>query len=190
MIRIETEAPAEAGARENLLDLAFGRKRSAKTSQRLRDDRLPANGLAFSARTASGRVVGTVRLWHISASAKRPALLLGPLAVHPSFRRKGIGSALVRAALAKAASLGHAAVLLVGDEPFYRRFGFCRALTEQLRLPGPFDRDRFLGLELVAGTLAGARGVVIATGAAAPATAPALPTAAPRRLTPRARRAC
>lgn len=187
MIRIETEAPAEAGARESLLDLAFGRRRSAKTSQRLRDDRLPADGLAYSAKTASGRVVGTVRLWHISAGAKRPALLLGPLAVHPSFRRKGIGSALVCEALAKAKALGHAAVLLVGDEPFYRRFGFCRTLTEQLRLPGPFDRDRFLGLELAPGALADARGIVTATGATVPASAPALPTAAPRRLTPRAR---
>ncbi len=187
MIRIEAEAPAEAGARENLLDLAFGLRRSAKTSQRLRDQRLPADGLAFSARTEGGRVVGTVRLWHISAGAKRPALLLGPLAVHPSFRRKGIGSALMRAALAEAKALGHAAVLLVGDEPFYRRFGFCRALTEQLRLPGPFDRDRFLGLELAPGALAGARGIVTATGAPAAASAAALPTAAPRRLTPRAR---
>jgi predicted N-acetyltransferase YhbS len=79
-------------------------------------------------------------------------------------------------------------VLLVGDEPFYRRFGFCRALTEQLRLPGPFERERFLGLELVPGALAGARGVVTATGAPA-AASNALPTAAPRRLTPRARRA-
>ena len=185
MIRIKPEAPAEAGARENLLDLAFGLRRSAKTSQRLRNDRLPADGLAYSAKTEGGRVVGTVRLWHISAGAKHPALLLGPLAVHPSFRRKGIGSALVRAALAKAQAHGHAAVLLVGDEPFYRRFGFRRALTEQLRLPGPFDRDRFLGLELVAGALASAQGIVTATGMAAPA----LPTAVPRRLTPRARRA-
>jgi len=189
MIRIEAEAPAEAGARENLLDLAFGLRRSAKTSQRLRDDRMPADGLAYSAKNASGRVVGTIRLWHISAGAKRPALLLGPLAVHPSYRRKGVGSALVRETLAKAKALGHTAVLLVGDEPFYRRFGFCRALTEQLRLPGPFERERFLGLELAPGALAGARGVVTATGAPAPATAPALPTAVPRRLTPRARRA-
>jgi predicted N-acetyltransferase YhbS len=150
---------------------------------------LPADGLAYSAKNASGRVVGTIRLWHISAGAKRPALLLGPLAVHPSFRRKGIGSALMQAALKKAKALGHGSVLLVGDEPFYRRFGFCRALTEQLRLPGPFDRDRFLGLELAPGALADARGIVTATGAPVPATAAALPTAAPRRLTPRARHA-
>jgi predicted N-acetyltransferase YhbS len=187
MIAIETEAPTEVGARESLLDLAFGKKRAAKTSQRLRDGRLPADGLSFSARTPGGKLVGTLRLWHVSAGPDRPALLLGPVAVHPSYRGRGIGSSLIRAALASAAMLGHGAVLLVGDEPFYRRFGFTRALTEHLRLPGPFDRDRFLGIELVPQALDGARGVVTACGAKAPASAVEKPAA--RRLTPRTRRA-
>lgn len=188
MIRIEPEAPGDAGARENLLDTTFASRRSAKTSERLRAEREPAHGLAFAAKTGSGRLVGTLRLWHVSAGRERPALLLGPLAVHPAFRRRGIGSALMRVALAEAATLGHAAVILVGDEPFYRRFGFTRALTEHLRLPGPFDRDRFLGLELAAGALKNARGVVVATGTRMPARATELPTAAHRRLTPHARR--
>jgi predicted N-acetyltransferase YhbS len=188
MITIGPEAPAQAGARESLLDLAFGRRRKAKTSQRLRDGRSPAAGLCYAARTASGRLVGTLRLWHVSAGPNRPALLLGPLAVHPSYRGRGIGSSLVRTALADAAARGHQAMLLVGDEPFYRRFGFSRALTEHLRLPGPFERERFLGLELVADALAGARGLVVATGAPASDAAQPLPTAVARRLTPRARR--
>jgi predicted N-acetyltransferase YhbS len=187
MITIEPEAPTQVGARESLLDLAFGRKRGAKTSQRLRDGRLPADGLSFSAVTPGGKLVGTLRLWHVTVGPDRPALLLGPVAVHPSHRGRGIGSALVRAALANAAAQGHRAVLLVGDEPFYRRFGFTRALTEHLRLPGPFERERFLGLELVPDALAGARGVVRATGAKAPAIPVEKPAA--RRLTPRARRA-
>jgi predicted N-acetyltransferase YhbS len=187
MVTIQPEAPADAGARESLLDLAFGRKRAAKTAQRLRDDRLPADGLAFSARTPGGKLVGTLRLWHVSAGRDRPALLLGPVAVHPAHRGRGIGSALIRAALASAARLGHRAVLLVGDEPFYRRFGFARALTENLRLPGPFERERFLGLELVPQSLAGARGVVTATGAQTAEAAVEKPAA--RRLTPHARRA-
>ena len=188
MIAIEPEAPTQVGARESLLDLTFGNKRAAKTSQRLRDGRLPADGLSFSAKTAGGRLVGTLRLWHVSAGENRPALLLGPLAVHPSFRGRGIASSLIRTALASATALGHGAVLLVGDEPFYRRFGFTRALTEQLRLPGPFDRDRFLGLELMPHALDGTRGVVKATGAKAPANDVEKSTAAPRRLTPRVRR--
>jgi predicted N-acetyltransferase YhbS len=90
---------------------------------------MPADGLSFSARTKAGRLIGTLRLWHISAGADRPALLLGPLAVHPAYRCRGIGSALMQAALSHAAALGHRAVLLVGDEPYYQRFGFSRAPT-------------------------------------------------------------
>jgi len=189
MIRIDHEAPAEAGAREALLDLALGRKRRRKTSERLREGRLPADGLSFSARTKQGRLVGTVRLWRVSAGRDCPALLLGPLAVHPGHRNRGIGSALMRAALSAAAALGHSAVLLVGDEPYYRRFGFARPPTEHLRLPGPVDRDRFLALELMPGALQGARGLVSAAGEIAPAAAEKSTGIAGRSLTSRIRHA-
>jgi predicted N-acetyltransferase YhbS len=189
MIRIDREAPAEAGARESLLDLAFGRGRRKKTSERLRNGRLPAEGLSLSARTKAGRFIGTLRLWHISAGAGRPALLLGPLAVDPSYRRRGIGTALMRTALSRATELGHRAVLLVGDEPYYKRFGFSRALTEHLRLPGPFERERFLALELVAGALSDARGMVAATGEMAPLAPEKSTGIAAKSLTSRVRRA-
>jgi predicted N-acetyltransferase YhbS len=189
MIRIDREAPAEAGARESLLDLAFGRRRQKKTSERLRNGRLPAEGLSFSARTKAGRLIGTLRLWHVSAGADRPVLLLGPLAVDPSYRRRGIGSALMREALSQAAEHGHGAVLLVGDEPYYKRFGFSRAPTEHLRLPGPFERDRFLALELVPGALRDAHGMVVATGEAAPSAPEKSTGIAAKSLTSRARRA-
>ena len=189
MIRIDREAPAEAGARESLLDLALGRRRRKKTSERLRDGRLPAEGLAFSARTKAGSLIGTLRLWHVSAGADRPALLLGPLAVHPSYRCRGIGSALMRSALSHAAERGYRAVLLVGDEPYYKRFGFSRAPTEHLRLPGPFDRDRFLALELVPGALRDARGMVVATGETALLVPEKSTGIVAKSLTSRARRA-
>ena len=188
MIRIDCEAPAEAGARESLLDLALGRKRRRKTSERLREGRLPAEGLSFSARAKGGRLIGTIRLWRVSAGGE-PALLLGPLAVHPSHQNRGVGSALMRTALEKAAALGHRAVLLVGDEPYYRRFGFSRTLTGELRLPGPFERDRFLALELVPGALCDARGTVVATGERAAEAAEKSTGIAARSLTSRVRRA-
>jgi predicted N-acetyltransferase YhbS len=189
MIRIDREAPAEAGARESLLDLAFGRRRLKKTSERLRDGRLPAEGLSFSARTKAGRLIGTLRLWHVSAGADRPALLLGPLAVHPAYRCRGVGSALMRRALSQAVERDYRAVLLVGDEPYYKRFGFSRAPTEHLRLPGPFERDRFLALELVPGALHDARGMVVATGEKAPLAPEKSTGIAAKSLTSRARRA-
>jgi predicted N-acetyltransferase YhbS len=113
-------------------------------------------------------VVGTIRLWNIAAGGA-PALLLGPLAVAASHEGQGLGSRLMRRALAEAAFRGHAAVILVGDAPYYQRFGFSRSLTENLILPGPVEPDRFLGFELKPGALRDAGGLVVATGDRAPA---------------------
>jgi len=157
MITIRPEMPADAVAREALLDLAYGESRFSKSSQRLRECRAPA--LAFVA-TDGGRLVGTIRLWPVSAGPGRPALLLGPLAVHPDFRRRGIGAALTRRAIRTACGLGHSAVLLVGDASYYGRFGFTAAKTASLAMPGPYDRDRLLALELTPGALDGACGII------------------------------
>jgi len=187
VIRVVSEAPAEAGAREALLDLAFGKRRRKKTSERLRENRLPADDLTLSAKLGNGRLVGTLGLWHVSAGENCAALLLGPLAVHPSYRKCGIGSLLMQAAIERATALGHQAVVLVGDEPYYQRFGFSKKLTEELRMPGPFERDRLLALELVPGALANARGLIKATGEMAPNVAEKSTGIAGKSLTSRIR---
>jgi predicted N-acetyltransferase YhbS len=161
---IRAEKASDIVAREALLDACFGESRSLRTCQRLRDGRVPAEGLAFSA-MAKGKLVGTLRLWHVSAGGI-PALMLGPLAVEASSRKFGVGTALMDHALAAATARGHRAVILLGDAPYYARFGFSAARMTGLSLPGPFERDRLLGLELHAGALDGARGMIIATGAA------------------------
>lgn len=164
MIEIRDEAPGDYGAREALLDRAFGPGRFLKTSERLREGRLPADGLALSA-VEDGRLLGTVRLWHIAAGNAGAALLLGPLAIDPDSHGLGLGSRLMRRVLNRAASLGHRAVILVGDEPYYARFGFSAAATHGLAMPGPFERHRVLGLEFEPGALSGAQGLIAATGA-------------------------
>ena len=166
MIQIRTEHHHDVAARERLLDACFGANRRMKTSERLREERLPARGLAFSA-IRHGRLVGTLRLWNVEAGT-RPALLLGPLAVDPALQRQGLGRVMMHAALGRAESLGHGAVLLVGDAPYYGRFGFSESPAADLDLPGPFARERFLGLELRVGALAGAEGLLRATGLLAP----------------------
>ena len=171
IIRIDQERPGDAVAREKLLDAAMGEERVLKASERLREGRLPAYGLALVAREA-GQLVGSVRLWHVDAGG-RPALLLGPLAVAPDRQGEGIGSRLMRSALNRAAALGHRAVILVGDPEYYARFGFSAELTARLTIPGPVERRRFLGLELMPGALSGAAGPVVATGA--PAGRPLVP---------------
>jgi predicted N-acetyltransferase YhbS len=170
MTTIRNERPADHNGREALLDLAYGPVRHAKPSARLRADRMPADGLSLVA-LERGRIVGTVRLWPINAGNNRQALLLGPLAVHPDARRRGLGAALVRRALADAARLGHAAVLLVGDASYYGRFGFSAEKTGGLRLLGIDDQARLLGRELAPGALDGARGFIRATGRRVPVPA-------------------
>jgi predicted N-acetyltransferase YhbS len=180
---IRNERASDVVAREALLDASFGANRHLRTCQRLRDGQAPAQGLAFSV-VRQGRLIGTVRLWHVSAGGV-PALVLGPLAVDPSCRKLGIGRALVQRALAAAKARGHGAVLLLGDAPYYTRFGFSALKTGGLRLPGPFEPDRLLGLELREGALDSASGIIVASGMAPPQRRPRF-AARSRRLAPRA----
>jgi predicted N-acetyltransferase YhbS len=160
---IRAERASDVAAREALLDACFGENRHMRTCQRLRDGRAPATGLALSA-LRERKLVGTVRLWHVSAGG-RPALVLGPLAVDPACREFGIGAALMHQVLAAARARGHAAVILLGDAPYYARFGFSSAKTGALALPGPFERERLLGLEFHDDALDGASGMIVPTGA-------------------------
>jgi predicted N-acetyltransferase YhbS len=165
---IRAERASDVVARETLLDACFGVNRQLRTCQRLRDGRAPAEGLALSV-VRQGRLVATVRLWHVSAGGTR-ALVLGPLAVDPTCRKLGIGAALMDHALEAARTRGHGAVLLLGDAPYYARSGFSALKTGELSLPGPFERDRLLGLELRDGALDGASGTIVPSGALAPKT--------------------
>jgi predicted N-acetyltransferase YhbS len=155
---IRAERAADVATREALLDASFGENRHDRTCQRLRDGRAPAAGLALSA-VHEGTLVGTVRLWHVSAGG-RPALVLGPLAVDPACRELGIGAALMQQALAAARARGHEAVILLGDASAEK--------TGALVLPGPFERDRLLAIEFTDGALDGAEGMIVPTGAALP----------------------
>jgi predicted N-acetyltransferase YhbS len=109
--------------------------------------------------------------YQFAAGPERPALLLGPLAVASDVRRCGIGGELIRHALDEARRRGHRAVLLVGDAPYYGRFGFTAQKTGALSLPGPYARERLLARELVPGALEGARGRVRAIGRREPKSA-------------------
>ena len=168
MVTIRKEMPFDIDARDDLLDRVWGALRFQKTAERLREGREPSAGLSFVAES-DGDIVGAVRLWDVCAGPGRPAVLLGPLAVDDAQRCRGIGGALVRRAIAAARRSKHRTVLLVGDAAYYRRFGFSAEQTGALWLPGPYERDRLLGCELVPGALDGARGLIGATGRLTPA---------------------
>lgn len=162
------EMPHEAAQREALLDRAMGAGRKRKSSEKLRRGRLAATGLSFVARNGDGMVIGTVRLWNVAAQCVRrgqaEALLLGPLAVDPFYAGNGIGSALMKRAIDEARRLEHGAIILVGDADYYKRFGFSAEKTDNLFMPGPFEKSRLLALELQDGAIDGMHGILVATG--------------------------
>ena len=157
---IRPELPQDADAIERLHERAFGPGRFARTASRIREgaDHLPE--LSFTALVGT-LLVGSVRLTPVRAGAV-DALMLGPLTVEPAFEGRGIGAALMTRSLDAARARGRRLVLLVGDEPYYARFGFRRVPQGQLSLPGPVNPDRFLAAELADGALAEARGAVTA----------------------------
>jgi predicted N-acetyltransferase YhbS len=156
-ITLLPETAADQDPIERLHERAFGPGRFARTAFRLRETAEPLRGLSFVARVGT-LVVGSVRLSRI-AIGPRAAVLLGPLTVEPAFMGRGIGAALMRATLDAARAAGHDLVLLVGDEPYYGRFGFTRA-PNGLALPGPVDPARVLVAALSPGAADGAEGMV------------------------------
>ncbi len=167
-IACEDTTPQDAAAVEHLLDLSFGSDRRSKTSYRLRDGSAPVPGLSLLVRDRGVRLSGTISFWPITiGGAQSPALLLGPLAVHPDRQKLGIGLELMREGLARARAQGYRLVLLVGDEPYYAKVGFRKVPEGVVTLPGPVNPDRLLYLELRDGAFDGVSGMAQAPGSAA-----------------------
>ena len=155
---IRHEAPADAAAIERLHERAFVPGRFARTAFRLREGVPPLAELSFTALVGT-LLVGSVRMNAVVAGSA-PALVLGPLTVDPSFENRGIGGALTLRAMEAARAAGHALVFLVGDEPYYARFGFAPVPDGAVAMPGPVDPRRFLVSELQDGALKAASGTL------------------------------
>jgi predicted N-acetyltransferase YhbS len=156
MLEIRAEEPADGRAIEALVARSFGPGRFAKSAYRLREGVDPEQDLSFVA-TEDGVLHGSVRFWPVFIGHRR-ALILGPLAVEPEQRGLGIGIALMQRGIEAARALGHSAIILVGDPPYYARVGF--APIKRVRLPGPVDPSRVLGIALVEGALDSLEGPV------------------------------
>lgn len=157
MMTLAEESPADWWEIEALYDLCFAPGREALSSYRLRDGVAPVAPLCLVARDGDGTLTGALRNWPVLV-AGQPVLLLGPVAVHPTRQGEGIGAWLMREAIARAPALGWERVMLVGDLPYYRRFGFAR--LEGVEMPPPTNPERVLGLALCPGAWDGLRGRV------------------------------
>ena len=156
-IRLETDGDAEALSQ--LSAEAFGPGRFARSAYRVREGIPPVPGLSLVG-WRGDRLVGGIRFTAISIGEEGGATLLGPLVVDPAEKGKGFGRALVEEGLVRAKAEGFALVLLIGDMPYYGRFGFSPVRPGQITLPGPVDPARLLAVELVPGALATASGQV------------------------------
>lgn len=162
MYQLEEETEAYWWEAEALYDLCFSPGRTALSSYRLRDGVPTIAALCLILRE-DGVLVAAIRYWPAEVGGE-DVLLLGPVAVHPTHQGEGLGGLLMNESLTEARRLGWERVMLVGDEPYYRRFGFRK--LEGVEMPPPTNPDRVLGLALKAGAWDNVRGrVTKATGA-------------------------
>ncbi|QDY69507.1 GNAT family N-acetyltransferase [Qingshengfaniella alkalisoli] len=148
MFRLTKEQEDDWWEVEALYDLCFAPGREALSSYRLRDGVPKVADLSLVARDRRDIVAGAIRYWPIEISGVQ-ALLLGPIAVHPTRQGEGLGALLMQESLARAAVMGWERVLLVGDAPYYKRFGFSKLADVQM--PPPTNPERVLGLDLIEG---------------------------------------
>ncbi|WP_193142202.1 MULTISPECIES: GNAT family N-acetyltransferase [unclassified Meridianimarinicoccus] len=157
MYQLNSETPGDWWEVEALYDLCFAPAREALSSYRLRDGVPPVPGLSLLARDGDGILAGAIRFWPVRIGTHY-AVLLGPVAVHPTRQGEGLGGVLIRDGNAAAAAQGWSRVLLVGDHDYYRRFGFARLAG--VEMPPPTNPERVLGLPLLDGAWEGISGKV------------------------------
>lgn len=161
MYHLQPETAADEAEVEALYDLCFAPGRTALSSYRLRDGVARVAALCLVLRDGDGTLAAVIRYWPVVV-AGQPVLLLGPVAVHPTRQGEGLGGLLISESLTAAHRLGWQRVLLVGDAPYYDRFGFGK--LDAVVMPPPTNPERVLGLELVAGAWAGVTGPVTRKG--------------------------
>jgi len=155
-VEIAEETSEDAWEVEALYDLCFAPGREALSSYRLREGVARVGPLCLTLRD-DGILAAAIRFWPVRVG-DAPALLLGPVAVHPTRQGEGLGGWLILESLARARALGWKRVMLVGDAPYYGRFGFCPLAG--VEMPPPTNPARVLGVALVPGAWDGVRGRV------------------------------
>lgn len=161
MYELKTETPDDWHEVEALYDLCFAPGREALSSYRLRDGVPPVAALSQVARDADGILAGAIRYWPVRIGAAR-SLLLGPVAVHPTRQGEGLAATLIRETLSVVTLHGWVRVMLVGDAPYYGRFGFVP--LQGVEMPPPTNPARVLGQALSEGAWEGVSGRVTRDG--------------------------
>ena len=159
MFRLSQENPEDHDEVEYLLDLCFAPGRTALSSYRLRNGVPKVAELSLAARDEYNILAGSISYWPVHIGKDRhDALLLGPVAVHPTRQGEGLGALLINESLELAHQSGRNRIVLVGDAPYYKRFGFSKA--DFLKMPPPTNPDRLLYRALTDNAFDGVSGLI------------------------------
>ena len=162
MIRFKYETENDKQKVEDLLDLVFSPSRKNLSSYSLRKNVPKISTLSFVAKNNKGSIVGIIRNWPIFIeSRKNLSLLIGPIAVHPTFQGEGLGSYLINYSIKKSRKYGWERAVLIGDIQYYKSFGFFQQNNNKIDFPSPTDPQRILLLEIKSNSFEGIKGKVI-----------------------------
>ena len=162
MIQFKHESENDKQEVEELLDLVFSPSRKNLSSYSLRKNVPKINILSFVAKNNKGSIVGVIRNWPIFIeSRKNLSLLMGPIAVHPTFQGEGLGSFLINYSIKESRKYGWKRAVLIGDIEYYKSFGFFQQNNNKIDFPSPTDPERILLLEIKKNSFDGINGKVI-----------------------------
>ena len=149
MVRFKHETEKDKQEVEDLLDLVFSASRENLSSYSLRHNTPKISTLSFVAENNKGSIVGVIRNWPIFiGSRKNLSLLMGPIAVHPTFQGEGLGSYLINYTIKESEKYGWERAVLIGDIEYYKSFGFFQQNHNKIDFPSPTDPERILLLEI------------------------------------------
>jgi putative acetyltransferase len=134
-----TERPEDRRVIAEVVEAAFGSSAEAELVDDIRESEYFIPELSVVAQTGP-RIVGHVMVSYATLHTpvgKRRVAMLSPLAVDPAFRRRGIGSALVRKVTAEADARAEPLVVLEGSPRFYGRLGFEHSLLYGIEITLP-----------------------------------------------------
>ena len=176
-IRVRPVVSSDLPRIKSLHDRAFGPGRYVRAAHRVREGMPEISEICLIAER-DGQLIAAIRFTPITVGGTPDALMLGPLAVEPAFAGLGVGRHLVAVSIERARARGYRLIILVGDEPYYGKFGFQPVPVGQISMPGPINTARLLANELKPGCLPGFHGLVVGSSDALPARPIALAQAA------------
>ncbi len=159
MIKFRQETKVDTPDIEALLDVAFGNHRYSRIAYKFRSGVRAIPELCLVAYKYN-QLIGSIRFWPIDVSGSSEGLLLGPIAVYPTFSRLGIGTQLIQKSLALAKTGEYDIVVAFGSHKYLGRFGFCNQHNLKIETITDIDQERFLVLELKSGSRTTANGLV------------------------------